>query len=349
MALKPTSEQHAAQIAAGISGRNRGHKFEKALTSEINEMVLDHVAPPPIDHPHLMTGDPAALLVGFVKREEGFADGTTVEAYWLGGLATSGEGDELRDSSGNLVTGSKSDVLLRFTLPDGSEEWRGVSVKTCFNATPTNAQLYCSTAVAFCGLLRSRGLTVTADQEVALRRFCGDPGYRPQDTGDDVGRSSTPERWFWEELAEEARNDWERLFTEHHRDVLLALLKYAYEGDAFPPDYLLHLRHKGDPAPVALYTMDQIADLSVAYGSFSTRNYKVHKGRYKSDPHQHQAPRFGIVQFQPLGNKQNRNQLQFNLQARYFDKVPYEVEEDLADGNAAQGPSSATASEASGS
>ena len=48
----------------------------------------------------------------------------------------------------------------------------------------------------------------------------------------------------------------------------------------------------------------------------------VRKGRFKGDPHEHLAPRFGIVQFQPLGNTQNRNQLQFNLEANYFNKLP---------------------------
>ena len=327
MALKPTSAEHAAQIAAGTTGRNRGHRFEQALTAELNALDWASVLPCRESNPHLVCGDPASRLLAHIRRNEPGLDAEAVEAFWLGGLATAGAGDVLIGPDGQEVRGSKSDVLLKFTHGDAPPIWRGVSVKTCFNPKPTNAQLYCSTASAFCALLRRQGLAVSDSQVVALRMFCGDPGFRPQDNADIGGRLASPERWFWEELPEADRAAWEHLLDENHAEVLLALLKYAYDGDCFPPDYLLHVRHRSTTAsdvPLALFTMERLAGLSVDYGGFSTRSYRVNKGRFKSDPGEHLAPRFGIVQFQPLGNKQNRNQLQFNLQARYFDKVPYE-------------------------
>ena len=46
--------------------------------------------------------------------------------------------------------------------------------------------------------------------------------------------------------------------------------------------------------------------------SRSVEDRKLTKGIF------HEAPRFGIIQFQRLGNKQNATQLQFNLEAGYF-------------------------------
>ena len=76
---------------------------------------------------------------------------------------------------------------------------------------------------------------------------------------------------------------------------------------------------------MAIYAVNELVALSVRYGGFSTRPYTVKKGRFKADLAIHSAPRFGIVQLQPLGNTQNRNQLQFNLKASYFTKLPYGV------------------------
>ena len=98
-----------------------------------------------------------------------------------------------------------------------------------------------------------------------------------------------------------------------------------YPGDPVPPTYVMHVRQRsatwGD-TPLALYAVPELVALSVRYQGFATRPYRVNKGRFKGDPAFHEAPRFGVVQFQPLGNTQNRNQLQFNLQAGYFTKLP---------------------------
>ena len=106
--------------------------------------------------------------------------------------------------------------------------------------------------------------------------------------------------------------------------VLSILLRNAYQNDPIAPNYVIHVMHAADSpdrVPVAIYSVDELVEMSVAYKRFETRPYHVRKGRFKDDPATHLAPRFGIVQFQPLGNTQNRNQLQFNLEANYFMKM----------------------------
>jgi hypothetical protein len=322
MALIANDARHEGQIAAGRAGRNRGHAFEESLAGQMSRLGALTVGEPV---KHLVEGDPAVELARYVAAHEAdLANPRIVGAFWLGGLATARAGDRILGPTGAPVTRSKSDVLLEVAHDDGVERI-GVSVKTCFNPTPTNAQLYCSTASAFCGLIRGNGLAVSANAETALRMFCGDPGFRPMDTsGISAARRSTPERWFWEELPADAREEWENLLNAEGGEVLRILLRDAYQEDVYRPKYVMHVRHRAvqpDRVPLALFTVNQLVDLSVAYRGFATREYRVHKGRYKGDPAQHYAPRFGVVQFQPLGNTQNRNQLQFNLEASYFAKV----------------------------
>lgn len=222
---------------------------------------------------------------------------------------------------------SKSDIVMDVRVGNVLHQV-GVSVKTCSNPTPTNAQLYCSTASAFCGLIRRNGISVSPKAEEALQMFCGDPGFRPKDEGlgKHTGRLASDERWFWEELPMRDRRTWEELLQEKHAEILTVLLKNAYPDDPVPPSYVMHVRSRPeswDRAPLALFSVEELVSLSVSYKGFETRPYQVKKGRFKGDPAVHLAPRFGIVQFQPLGNTQNRNQLQFNLQAGYFTKLPY--------------------------
>lgn len=328
MPLDARDKIHAGQIAAGIAGRNRGHEFERVLAEQILELPSPLPEPWKIENKHLVWGDPGVELYRYIIREESVSGADLIGSYWLGGLATSGEGDCLFDQNGEAVKGSKSDILLKLRTRTGNKEI-GVSVKTCFNATPTNAQLFCSTASAFCSLLRTNGIAVSQAAERALKMFCGDAGFQPMDEGRQAirGRLATPERWFWEELDTTARNELENTLETRHADILTVLLQKAYPGDPYPPKYLMHVRHKAgapDKVPLALYSVDELVRLSVSYKGFETRSYGVHKGRYKNDPDTHLAPRFGIVQFQQLGNVQNRSQLQFNLQANYFNKLPYE-------------------------
>jgi hypothetical protein len=327
MALEARDQQHAEQIEAGISGRKRGHAFEKRLAEELVGLQTPTSAPWKVENAHLVWDSPALGLFRYIASAERWASASVEKTYWLGGLATSGEGDTLLAADGRKVTGSKSDIVIDVRV--GRSLHRiGVSVKTCFNATPTNAQLYCSTASAFCELLRQNGIPVSSRAEDALRMFCGDPGYRPMDQGigKKTGRAASDERWFWEELKEDGRLEWERLLQNRHADVFSVLLKNAYPNDPIPPTYVMHVRQKPESwerSPLAIYAISELVALSVRYQGFSTRPYQVKKGRFKGDPATHSAPRFGIVQFQPLGNTQNRNQLQFNLQASYFTKLPY--------------------------
>jgi len=328
MPLDARDRIHAGQIAAGIAGRNRGHEFERVLAEQMKELPSPLPPPVNVENKHLVWGDPGVELMRYVCREESVSGSNLNAAYWLGGLATAGEGDCLLDQNGDAVKGSKSDILLQFGTSQGTKDI-GVSIKTCFNATPTNDQLFCSTASAFCSLLRGNGIGVSQAAERALKMFCGDVGFRPIDAGESVirGRLATPERWFWEELDATGRNELETTLERCHAEILTVLLQKAYPGDPYPPKYVMHVRHKAsepDKVPLALFSVDDLVRLSVSYKGFETRPYRIRKGRFKDDPATHQAPRFGIVQFQQLGNTQNRSQLQFNLQANYFNKVPYE-------------------------
>lgn len=324
MSLNPRDEQHAGQIAAGTSGRNRGHAFEQALSLQIRKMsvLIDYNTLQ--QNNHLFQGDPATELIRYILHNEQFDDPVIDSTYWLGGLATSGKGDTLLCSDGEPVRKSKSDLVIKFCHSNG-DDFIGVSVKTCFNKKPTNAQLYCSTAGAFSALLRQNGVEVSDSAEDALKMFCGEPGFRPMDDNR-VRRDPhvNNERWFWEELPNEARREWENLFDNQHRKILTVLLRDAYEKDCYRPKYILHLRNRsGDEhnVPLAIYTVEELVNLSHEYRGFYTRESRVRKGRFKNDPNLHKYPGFGIVQFQQLGNKQNRSQLQFNLQANYFNKI----------------------------
>ena len=322
MALEPADDRHEAQILAGTEGRTSGHGFEKRLAEDIVLLEPGEVCPAPTGSPHLVRGHPALELVQYVAGREGFAEVTGIRAWWLGGLATTRAGDVLLDA-GSVVTKSKSDVLITLESLTRSIR-RGVSVKTCNNATPTNAQLYFTTASAFANLLRMNDIVVSPEAEDALRMFCGDPGFRPSD-GELAGeRVSDPDRWFWEELPGDARQEWEKLFSERQDDVTRVLLQKAYPGDPFPPAYLMHQRFRcesPEDCPLALFSMDELVRHSRAAGGFSTRQYSIHKGRFRGDPNKHLAPRFGFVQMQRGGQAQHPTQLQFNLQAGYFNKV----------------------------
>lgn len=324
MALDPRDARHAAQIEAGTKGRKRGHEFEEGLAAAIGQTCLPLETSQRPTGSHLVVGKPAVELLNFILLHEKLPGVTGFDAAWLGGLATSGKGDLLYDENGDVVCRSKSDVLLTIHHSRGPRRI-GVSVKTCNKRTPTNDQLYFTTAVAFCNLLRSHAIPISQDAEVALRMFCGDTGYRPVDSpGATKGRLSDPERWFWEELPKVGRTEWETLLGQRQRDVSLILLQQAYPDDPFPPEYVLHQRvafSDADRVPLALFTMDQLISQSIAHGGFSTKEYPVRKGRFKDDPAKHLAPRFGFIQFQRGGQKQHPTQLQFNLCAGYFNKL----------------------------
>lgn len=158
MALIPKDQKHELQIEAGTVGRKRGHKFESTLSTAINTMASKMFIPGQ-NTTHIYNGNPAVVLLQYIANNK-CVEIRDAQASWLGGLATSGKGDVLFDEHGNPITKSKSDVLIKITTNRGVETV-GVSVKTCNKNTPTNDQMFFTTARAFCLLLRSNGIFVS--------------------------------------------------------------------------------------------------------------------------------------------------------------------------------------------
>lgn len=66
-------------------------------------------------------------------------------------------------------------------------------------------------------------------------------------------------------------------------------------------------------------SMEEFAEYSRLFDSFGIKKQSIRKGRYKGiDLAIHQYPHFGFIQFQPIGNKQNFSELQFNIKANYY-------------------------------
>lgn len=320
MALTPRDLRHEKQIEAGTVGRKRGHRFESTLSSAINSMTSKHFVPA-VNETHIYNGNPAAELLQYISNDRGI-EILDAQASWLGGLATSGLGDALLDEHGNPITKSKSDVLIKLTTDRGIETV-GISVKTCNKKTPTNDQMFFTTARAFCLLLSSNGIGVSDEAEKGLSMFCGDAGYRPLDLLSEQElklRISDPNRYYWEELSERAQGDWKQIIEEHQDQISMLLFQKAYKDDPYPPDYLLHQTVKYldfDHCETAIFSMDEIVACSHAHCGYVLSTYKVRKGSYRTDI-EHLAPRFGFIQFQRGGQRQHPTQLQFNLKAGYF-------------------------------
>ncbi|MCC7197470.1 hypothetical protein IT413_04740 [Candidatus Peregrinibacteria bacterium] len=325
MALKPQNKKHRKQIIAGTVGRDKGHSFEKEITETINSLSIDqlcHLEQVDLEQV-IFNGNPAFLLLSYIFTDLSVSCSSiiSITAYWLGGLATSGKGDVLQLPNGHNLKSSKSDILIRFQYKDGSIKDVGVSIKTCNNKTPTNAQLYFTTASAFCKLLRDNNIKVTVEAEHAMKMFCGDVGYRPADMIDVSKRKSDPDRWFWEELPQKEKNELEKMFIAQQDGISEVLFKKAYQNDPFPPDYVFHQTRKCENinnVESAIFSIDKLLKLSKKYSGFDLRPYTVKKGRFRGDPNIHLAPRFGVIQMQRGGQKQHPTQLQFNLKAGYF-------------------------------
>lgn len=322
MTLTPTDQAHALQIQAGVVGRKAGHAFEDRICTEINSFCYPYVANNfPIKH--LAKGDPAVLLLGYIARffkEEGFA---SVNAISTGALATVEGGRQWLQINGSDVRRCKSDIVLIINFISGNSLTVGISTKQCNNRKPTNAQLYFTTARGFSNLLGNNEIPVSDGAVIALRQFCGDAGFRPLDDPKClINRASDPRRFFWEELSLPFRSEWESIFQNRQDDVTRLLLQKAYLNDPFVPDFVLHktkLAAAWSDTEVAIFSIDELIQLSKLYQGFATKSYNVRKGSYR-DPIgvSHQAPRFGIVQMQRGGQTQHPEQLQFNLEAGYF-------------------------------
>ena len=323
MALKPLDLNHAAQIQAGTKGRNRGHDFEYKLADQINKIHYP-VCASNLDS-NVFRGDPATTLLSYVTSYVGWEKCERAETVALGSLATAEEGRRWLEINGVRVKACKSDILLTLYGHNHTPKTIGVSIKQCNNRTPTNAQLYFTTAHAFCELLRNNGINISVDGEKSLRQFCGDSGYRPLDDPAVLSaREIDPRRFFWEETYQKGRLELESIFTDRQDDITRLLLQKAYLNDPFTPEILLHKtkRMLENPQEYALYSIEELIVLSRRYKGFEKKKYSVRKGQYKDPPGvSHEAPRFGIVQMQRGGQKQHPTQLQFNLEAGYFYKI----------------------------
>ncbi len=322
MALEPNDAKHALQIQAGTEGRKAGHKYELTLAKEITDFNKKKVSSNSI--PNLFRGIASKALISKVLNYIGWNKADKVEAIALGALATAEEGKKWLRVHGVEVRACKSDILI--TAYKGKQIKNvGVSVKQCNNKTPTNAQLYFTTATAFVQLLRNNDINLSDNGLIAMKQFCGDIGFRPSDDNTITNRLTDPRRFFWEEIDPIGKVELENIFTTYQDKITRLLLQKAYLNDPFIPELLLHKTKKKEEEleqEYALYSIDELVILSKSYSGFNKKNYRVRKGSYK-DPEgiEHEAPRFGIVQMQRGGQAQHPTQLQFNLKAGYFYQI----------------------------
>lgn len=325
MALTPIDEAHALQIKAGTLGRKSGHQFEDNIVAKLDKFTY------PVEisvlQGHIFQGDPAWILLCYICNKFSISRVHTVRALSTGSLATSEIGKHWLVVNGIAVSRCKSDIILTITADNKFQITVGVSIKQCNKSRPTNAQLFFTTAQGFTNLLINNGIPVSKSGLVALKQFCGDPGFRPLDILKNINsRSIDPRRFFWEEIDPIGKFEWENIFSQHQTSISKLLFQKAYLDDPFIPEFLLHKTKSSpswDTTEVALYTIDEILYLSECYRGFHKKMYTVRKGKFK-DPvgtNPHEAPRFGIIQMQRGGQTQHPEQLQFNLEAGYFYKL----------------------------
>lgn len=196
MALTPVDDIHALQIQAGTLGRKAGHAFEDTMTAEINGLRYPmNVAARQARH--VASGDPALLLIGYIAAYYKQRVILSATAISTGALATSEEGQKWLSINGADVRRCKSDLVITLGFEDNKSIAVGVSTKQCNNSTPTNAQLYFTTARGFTKLLRDNKVEISDGAVIGLRKFCGDEGYRPLDEPAKLkGRKIDPRRFF---------------------------------------------------------------------------------------------------------------------------------------------------------
>ena len=321
MALKPKNTRHAFQILAGINGRKRGHEFEFELANLINNNSKLFDSSDQITG--VFRGEPEMALIKKCLNILDLSSYNKIEAIPLGALATSENGKGWLKVNNIEVKASKSDILLNFYIRDELKTI-GVSVKQCLAAKPTNAQLFLSTARSFCKLLRKNGIDISEDAEIAMSQFCGVEGHRPIDIPEVMRtRKSNPVRYYWEEINSNGLKEWEYIFSNKQDEITRLLLQKAYLDDPFSPEVIIQKTRKiiKGPEEFAVYSIEELINKSRNYASFfKTLKTEVSKSKSYNVPKgvKHECPKFGIVQFQRFGNKQNATQLQFNLKAGYF-------------------------------
>lgn len=320
---KTTDPTLLHQIDAGTKGRKKGHSYESELAKRLNKIAMPYSNNEYVSS-ILYTGSPELILLNKVLDYINWDNCDNIEAYATGKLATSENGNKEILIEGISIKSAKSDVIIVLEKEE-KKSVIGVSVKQCNNATPTNAQVFFSTALAFYNLLINNGIPLSPKALRAMRQFCGDAGFRPLDNFDCSKRISTPERYFWEEIDPEGKIEWENTFRDKQDEITRLLLQKAYLDDPFPPEIILHKTKKTaniEEQEIAVFTMDEFLSLSRKYSSYTYSTYRVKKGSHKEpEGVSHQAPRFGVIQMQRGGQKQHPTQLQFNLKAGYFYKL----------------------------
>ncbi len=325
MAQKTKDPTLPHQTDAGTKGRKRGHLYESTLVSKLNKLDMPFYKTH-ANSAYVEKGKPELILLNKILNYLGWESCSSIQAYPTGKLATAEYGEKEVSIDGQSITKSKSDVTIKLVAADGTSRIIGVSVKQCNNSTPTNAQVYFTTAAKFHELVVENGFNLSHNALIAMKQFCGDIGYRPCDDGDCSTRLYTDQRYFWEEIDTKGKREWEELFTNHQDEITKLLLQTGYKGDPCPPEIILHKTKKATPdnEEIAIFSLDEFIQLSHNYGPFTFRKYKVNKGRYKEPKGvEHLAPRFGIVQMQRGGQKKHPSQLQFNLKAGYFYHPPF--------------------------
>lgn len=307
------------QINAGIKGRKKGHSYESVIANKLNNAEYPYA--PKIKFPkHVVRGNVDDILLSKIANYLNWEKIYSAKTFCTGYLATSEVGTKEITINDHTISSTKSDIILELQNEFRETRYIGVSIKQCNNKKPTNAQVFFSTARAFCDLLSENSIKISQSGIDAMRQFCGDPGFRPIDNSDCKNRISTPDRYFWEEINQEGRIELERIFTDYQDEITRLILQKGYHGDPFPPEIILHKTKKieGDEE-FAIYSMDEFIDLSRKYSPFVFRKYRVTKGSCKEPVGiEHLAPRFGVIQMQRGGQKQHPTQLQFNLKAGYF-------------------------------
>jgi hypothetical protein len=321
MALTPKDSKHALQILAGTTGRKIGHEFEFDLAELVNSAGNSIDSSDQITG--VFTGNPALGLIKKCLNVCGWDRYDSIDAIPLGALATAEDGKKWLEVNDVKVKASKSDILLNI-YRNTDIKTIGVSVKKCSSAKPTNPQLFLSTARAFCNLLRRNNISVSEYAETAMRQFCGDEGFRPIDYPEQIRtRRSNPVRFYWEEINTQGLIEWEALLKNKQDKITRLLLQKAYLDDPFSPEVIIQKTKKvlSGPEEFAVYSIDELVTKSREHAGFvKTLKTEVSKSKSYDVPIgvKHECPKFGIVQMQRFGNKQNPTQLQFNLQAGYF-------------------------------
>lgn len=314
------------QKKAGTTGRKAGHKFEDLLVKKFNEVVTPIRKKALQAKKHLYTGNVGENVLNKIASTLDINSISKIQAFSTGKLATSETKQKKVLVNGKNVTASKSDVILSLFKNSKEQKIVGVSVKQCNKKTPTNDQIFFTTASAFCNLLNQNGIKVSQTAEKALKQFCGDEGFRPMDDCRAKKSHFNPERYYWEEIDSKGKTEWEQIFTKHQDKITKLILQKGYKEDPCPPSFIVHKTKKSEndsTMEVAIYSMDEFIKLSHKYKSFHYSEYRVCKGRYKEPiGTTHLAPRFGVIQMQRGGQRQHPTQLQFNLKSGYF----YELE-----------------------